>query len=149
VEAAGGESIPLIDPDQYAAMVRDSSDDQLAEGMRTNRELILTEIFRRMRDHFDADKAGKVDAVIEWRILEPEEGEYDRWQMVIEQRRCRVERDGSRKANVTYTVGPVDFIRLISGNTSGPELFMLGKLKVRGNLMLAARMPAWFHIPGT
>lgn len=144
----GGEGIPVIDPDQYAALVRDASDEQLDEGMRVNRELILGEIFRRMGDHFDADKAGKVDAVIEWRILEPEEGEYDRWQMVIEARRCAVERDGDRKPSVTYTVGPVDFIRLISGNKSGPELFMLGKLKVRGNLMLAARMPSWFHIPG-
>ena len=41
------------------------------------------------------------------------------------------------------------FIRLISGHKSGPELFMLGKLKVRGNLMLAARMPSWFRIPGS
>lgn len=145
----GGDQIPVIDADQYASLVRDASDDQLAEGMRSNRELILSEIFRRMGDHFDADKAGKVDAVIEWRILEPEEGEYDRWQMVIEQRHCAVERDGARRPNVTYTVGPIEFIRLISGHKSGPELFMLGKLKVRGNLMLAARMPAWFHIPGS
>ena len=143
-----GDQIPVIDPDQYAALVRDASDDQLAEGMRVNRELILGEIFRRMSDHFDAGKAGKVEAIIEWRILEPEEGEYDRWQMVIENGRCVVSRDGDRKPSVIYTVGPVDFIRLISGNKSGPELFMLGKLKVRGNLMLAARMPAWFRIPG-
>ena len=144
----GGERIPVIDPDQYAALVRDATDEQLEAGMRANRELILGEIFRRMGDHFDGDKADKVDAVIEWRILEPEEGEYDRWQMVIEERRCTVNRDGDRRPSVTYTVGPVDFIRLISGHKSGPELFMLGKLKVRGNLMLAARMPAWFHIPG-
>jgi putative sterol carrier protein len=143
-----GEGIPVIDAEQYAALVRDASDDQLAEGMRLNRELILGEIFRRMGEHFDADKAGKADAVIEWRILEPEEGDYDRWQMVVENRGCTIEREGDRKPNVTYTVGPVDFIRLISGHKSGPELFMLGKLKVRGNLMLAARMPAWFHIPG-
>ena len=145
----GADRIPVIDPDQYAALVRDASDDQLADGMRHNRELILGEIFRRMGDHFDAERAGKVDAVIEWRILEPEEGDYDRWQMVIEHRRCAVERDGDRNPNVTYTVGPVDFIRLISGTKSGPELFMGGKLKVRGNLMLAARMPAWFRIPGS
>ena len=144
----GGDQIPVIDPDQYAALVRDASDDQLAEGMRVNRELILGEIFRRMGDHFDAVRAGKVEAVIEWRILEPEEGEFDRWQMVIEERRCMVSRDGERKPSVTYTVGPVDFIRLITGHRSGPELFMLGRLKVRGNLMLAARMPAWFRIPG-
>jgi len=144
----GGEAIPVIDPAHYAALVRDASDEQLAEGMRTNRELILGEIFRRMGEHFDGEKAGRTAAVIEWRILEPEEGDYDRWQMVIENRACVVERDGGRKPSVTYTVGPVDFIRLISGNSSGPELFMLGKLKVRGNLMLAARMPAWFHIPG-
>jgi putative sterol carrier protein len=102
-----------------------------------------------MGDHFDGHKAGKVEAVIEWRILEPEEGDFDRWQMVVERGRCTVFRDGDRKPNVTYTVGPVDFVRLISGNKSGPELFMGGKLKVRGNLMLAARMPAWFRIPGS
>jgi putative sterol carrier protein len=144
----GGESIPVIDPEQYAALVRDATDDQLAEGMRLNRELILSEVFHRMGDHFDAGRAGKVDAVIEWRITEAAGGDHDRWQMVIENGTCTVCRDGERRPNVTYTVGPVDFIRLISGNKSGPELFMLGKLKVRGNLMLAARMPGWFRIPG-
>jgi putative sterol carrier protein len=89
-----------------------------------------------------------VNAVIEWRITDAEKGEDDRWQMVIEDGACAVRREGERRPNITYTVGPVDFVRLITGGKSGPELFMLGKLKVRGNLMLAARMPGWFRIPG-
>lgn len=144
----GSESIPVIDPGQYTSMVRDATDDQLADGMRLNRELILGQIFHRMGDHFDAHKAGKISAVIEWRITEADDVEFDRWQMVIADRRCSVRRDGDSKPNVTYTVGPIDFVRLISGTKSGPELFMLGRLKVRGNLMLAARMPSWFQIPG-
>ena len=98
--------------------------------------------------HFDGDRAGSAKAVIEWRITGAADGEDDRWQMIVEERRCVVAREGDRKPNVTYTIGPVDFIRLISGQKAGPELFMLGKLKVRGNLMLAARMPGWFRIPG-
>src|SRR2546423_13250102 len=61
-------STPLMDPAQFAAMVRDASDEQLAAGLRANRELILDGIFDAMPQAFDAAAAGGLAAVAEWRI---------------------------------------------------------------------------------
>jgi putative sterol carrier protein len=49
---------------------------------------------------------------------------------------------------VTYEIDPLDFIKLITGNASGPKLFLFGKLKIRGDLVLGARMQTLFSIPG-
>ena len=57
-------------------------------------------------------------------------------------------RDGDETTNVTYTIAPVDFIRLITGNASGPELFMTGRITIDGDLMLAAMVQSWFRQPG-
>ncbi len=55
---------------------------------------------------------------------------------------------GTRYPTVTYEMDGVDFLRLITGRASGPKLFLFGRLKIRGNLLLAARMPGFFPIPG-
>jgi putative sterol carrier protein len=48
---------------------------------------------------------------------------------------------------VTFKIGPVDFLRLVSGNANGPMLFMSGKLKIEGDLMFASTMTSLFRIP--
>ena len=51
------DEIPAIDPDQFATLIRDATDEQLKEGLATNRELILAEIFRRMPERFEPSRA--------------------------------------------------------------------------------------------
>jgi putative sterol carrier protein len=137
-----------MDPAAFAALVRDASDDQLAEGMRTNRDLILEQIFDGMAESLDPDSASQAEAVIEWRISGREDGGHDCYQVVIDHGTCAVTRDGDEATNVTYTIAPVDFIRLITGNASGPELFMTGRITIDGDLMLAAMVQSWFRQPG-
>jgi hypothetical protein len=36
---------------------------------------------------------------------------------------------------------------LISGTASGPQLFLVGKLKIQGDLFLAAQVQSWFTVP--
>src|SRR2546423_1757402 len=72
----------MIPPDQFADLIAQASDEQIAEGMTANRELLLREIFNRWPDQFRADAARDVNALIEWRITKPEGGE-DRWQIKL------------------------------------------------------------------
>jgi putative sterol carrier protein len=143
------DSSPPIDPAQYAALVRDTPDDQLAAGMRANRDLILGQIFAQMADHLDPDKARDAEAVIEWRIGGRDDGSHDRYQVVISHGTCVIEREGDRDASAVFTIGPVEFIRLVTGNVNGPELFMTGRITVEGDLMLAAMVQGWFRVPGS
>ena len=139
--------IPAIDPVEFAALVKDASDDQLREGLDTNRELILGEIFRRMPERFDPGRGAGLDAVVEWRIRDRPEGGHDTWHLIIRDGQCRVAEGRADSPTVTYEIGPLDFIKLITGNASGPKLFLFGKLKIRGDLVLGARMQTLFSIP--
>ena len=147
-EPSDAGEVPAIDPALFASLVRDATDDQLREGLAANRPLILGEIFRRMPERFDPKRAAGVEAVVEWRIPDRPDGGHDTWHMVLRDGRCEVAEGPAESPTVTYEIDPVDFIRLITGNASGPRLFLFGRLKIRGNLVLAARMPTFFRIPG-
>jgi putative sterol carrier protein len=138
--------VSMIPPDQFAALIAEASDDQIAEGMRVNRGLLLEEIFGRWPTRFEPARARDVNAVIEWEITNPEGGE-DRWQIAIKDGECSVARDGEAEPDVTFRIGPVEFVKLIAGAESGPKLFVFGKLKIRGNLLLAARVQGFFTMP--
>ena len=60
----------------------------------------------------------------------------------------RSRREGApEEPRVIYEIRPLDFLRLISGGASGPQLFLVGRLKIRGDLFLAARIQSMFAIP--
>jgi predicted lipid carrier protein YhbT len=136
-----------MDPGQFAAMVREASDEQLAAGLLANRELILDGIFDAMPHAFDPAAAQGVAAVAEWRIA----GEGDQPPLTrrvrIADGRCTISRETEGEPDVVYEVGGVDFVRLSSGQLDGPQLFVTGRLRVQGDLMLAARMPSMFKPP--
>jgi putative sterol carrier protein len=140
-------NIAAIEPALFATLVRDATDEQLREGLDANRELILGEIFRRMPERFDAERAAGVEAVVEWRILERPEGGYDAWNLLLNDGQCAVAEGRADAPTVVLEIKPIDFIRLITGNANGPKLFLFGRLKITGNLVLATRLPTFFRIP--
>jgi predicted lipid carrier protein YhbT len=141
-----GQSLPELDADQYASLVAGATNEQLEEGLAQNREILLDQVFQRMPGRFQADKAGDLNAVIEWRIRRPHDAEPDCWQVVIENGTCRTVRDGDAEPTVSFTVGGVDFVKLVTGNASGPMLFTFGRLRIQGDLMLAARVQGFFEM---
>ena len=141
-------SASMIPPEQFASLVSQATEEQLADGMAANREMILQEVFKRMPEQFDPSKAADVNAVVEWQISEGPDGATDRWQLTIRDGACTCTEGGDAEPDVTFTVAPVDFIKLIAGAESGPKLFVFGKLRIRGNLMLAARVQGFFRTPG-
>ena len=134
-------------PEVFATLVEQASDEQLERGLAENRELMLAGIFEQMPASLDPERAGDVDAVLEWRIREGPGGGPDRYQVTIRGGRCTVERDGGADPSVSYELSAVDFVKLVAGVEQGPKLFVFGRLKVRGNLLLAARVPTFFRMP--
>ena len=130
----------------FARMVVRSSDEQLrwlASGWR--RRLILAGILRQMPRRLDRGKASAVHAVANWKITDGAGGGCDRFQVRIEDGRCRVIRRPEGPAQVTLELDGVDFLRLVAGVADGAELFMIGKLRIEGDLVLTARLPALFR----
>lgn len=149
--AQGGEGIGDFDAGQLAQMVAGASDEQIAEGMSDpeGRKATLDEIFRRMAEHVEPSKARGNDAVIHFKILDAPGGGYDHYEVVVSDGQCSASDEPAHEPRVTFKIGPVDFIRLVSGNAAGPMLFMTGKLKIEGDLMFASTMTSFFRIPST
>ena len=139
-----------IDPAAFVKAIADTPDEQLAAGMADEqvRTMVLDGIFSQMAEHFHGEKAGHTEAVIEWRIVDKPSGHEDRYQVIVTGGTCSVEKDGGHAPRVTFTVAPVDFLKLVSGNAGGPTMFMTGKLKIDGDLMFAAGVQSLFRIPG-
>ena len=137
-----------VDAEAFARSVAETSDAELAQGMNSElREQILDEIFRRMAEHVRPDQVGDTDAVIQWQIAGRPDGEADRYEIVLRDRACRVSEEPAQQPQVTLKIGAVEFLRLVTGGANGPNLFMEGKLKIDGDLMLATRLAGMFSIP--
>lgn len=137
-----------VDPAQFARSVADTSDEHLAEGMRGEyRAVVLDGIFQGMVDHFEPAKAEGVDAVIHWRIGGRADGGHDTYEVVIKDGTCTFSKEPKLEPRLTFTVDGVDFLKLVTGNASGPSMFMFGKLSIEGDLLFAARVQGLFRMP--
>ena len=150
-EAAGGamEGLGDADASQLAAMVGQIPDEQLAEGMShpEGRKMILGQVFDRMADHVQPDQIEGVDAVVHFAITGAPEGGADVYEAVIRGGAVRVSTEPAEQPKVTITAAPVPFLRLVTGQQSGPAMFLTGKLKIDGDLLFASRMTSYFRIP--
>ncbi|MEK6278442.1 MAG: SCP2 sterol-binding domain-containing protein [Actinomycetota bacterium] len=137
-----------LSADEFAALVANVTDEQLAEGMNgPGRELALREIFNRMAEHVNPDKIKGQDSVIHFKILDRPDGGYDHFEVVLRDGTCTVTDEPAEEPKVTIKVPPVEFLKLITNQTSGPALFMTGKLKLEGDIMFASQVTTFFKIP--
>jgi putative sterol carrier protein len=136
------------DEQQLVQIVAGATDQQLEELMASEaRKEILDDIFRRMAEHVDGERAREITAVLHWKIYDRPEGGYDHYEVVLEGGTCIVSEAPAREPAVTLKLKPADFLKLVSGSSSGPTMFMTGKLKLEGDVMLASRLTSMFHIP--
>jgi putative sterol carrier protein len=140
-----------VDPDDFVELVARSSEDELSAIVNgPHRKRILDEIFNRMADHVEPEKVRGTDAVVHFKILDrPDElgGGYDHYEVVFEDGSCRASDEPERDPQVTIRIGPAQFLKLASNQASGPTLFLTGKLRLEGDVMLASRLTSFFRIP--
>lgn len=136
-----------FDTAALARMVSTTPPEQLAEGMRLNREPILAEVFRRFPERL-SEAGRRQTGVIQWRIKEGSgPGGYDRWFVVLRDGECTTGRDLDERPRITFTVGPVDFLRLATGTADPVRLVLTRRLGMRGDLLWARRLPEFFRVP--
>lgn len=148
--ADGGADLDLakMDPQNFARIISRASKDQI-EAVTSRpglRERVLDEVFRRMEVHFRGERAGATRAVVHFRLTGGFDGD-DVYEAIIEDAACTINKGETRDPRATVTLGPVEFLKLATGNASAPVLFMTGKLKVKGDLGFAAGFMSLFNIP--
>jgi putative sterol carrier protein len=134
-----------VDPEEFALTIGQASHEQLGEAMAGPlRDQIIREIFKRMEDHY---RGGAQSGVIHWRITGRPDGGEDHWEVVAAGGKCSTSSAPATEPRVTLTLDGVEFLRLVSGNASGPAMFMTGKLKIDGDLMFSTQIQSMFRIP--
>lgn len=142
------DQLTAVDPAQFAAAIKATPDHQLAEGMAGDfRGQVLDEIFRRMQEHYDPKRSKKLDLVVHFELTGSPTGQSDLFQVVLRNDQCVAGREATEDPKLKLTLDAVDFLKLATRNAVGMNLYISGKLKIDGNLILATRLEGLFSIP--
>lgn len=137
-----------LDPGEFIALVRKASDRELATLMAgQHRGTVLDAIFKKMGEMFRPDQAGDTKAVIHWNITGAKNGGFDAYQVAIADRQCSVTGTPDQNPQLTVTLGPVDFLKLLSGKGNPVMMLMMGKIKTKGDMGLATGLVKLFDFP--
>lgn len=131
------------DPGQIAEAIEGLSDDQLRAQLEDmGEDQILQGIFDGMQQAFIPEKAAGVTSEIQYDIKA--DGETKQWTVAFDDGKCRTQRGPSSDPRLTLELDIVDFVRLVLGQVEGPQLFMTGKLRLKGDMMFAMQMQSYF-----
>ncbi len=106
---------------------------------------IIRTVKRAMVQRFNAQRAGDLEAVVEFWVTGRRNGRSEHWQVLIDEGRCRVEDDPGDEPDLIVEIDCVQFLKLVTGNAGGPALFLKGELTLDGDLMLAQKLPRLFR----
>lgn len=146
IRQLGRADLDAITPAQFAAMVKGASKSDLDDlmGDADARGKVLDAVFARMSGRY---KGGRPSSqVVHWKIQGGPGGE-DVYETVLDPSECTVAAAPERTPDVTISLSGQDFLKLAAGVTAPPMMFLTGKLKVAGDVGLAAALGTLFDIP--
>ncbi len=125
-----------------AVMIGGKSDEEIVEFVTTlgGLEPVIDLVFALMPQELDRSKAK--DCVLGWEISEG--GETISYRTEIRDGELTAEKGPADDAVATIVVDLPEFLRIIIEEVEAPKEYVLGKLKVRGDLVLAYSVPAMF-----
>lgn len=132
------------DAAQMAEAIKGLSDEDLTKQIKERGvDLTLKEIFDGMQEAFLPEKAAGVNAVVVYEI--DADGETKSWSVRIGDGACTTSEGASENPRLTLQIKVADFVRLIFGQADGTQLFMGGKLKLKGDMMFAMQQQGFFE----
>jgi hypothetical protein len=148
------EELAGLEPIEVARVLKRTPAGTLGSLMRgEHRREILDLIFTAMPRLFRPEKAGSTSAVIHWYLTGRPDGGVDTYQLAIADRTCTTapltgaDDPTAAEPRLTITMGAVEFLQLISGASNPTMMFMMGKIKAKGDLGLAASFANLFDMP--
>lgn len=92
---------------------------------------------------FLPEKAAGVNAVIQYKLTGDQAGDYI---IYIEDDACKVEEGQAENPTMTLTADGEYFRDVLLGKEDGMKGFMMGKLKLAGDLNLAMKLTSFFKM---
>ncbi len=135
-----------VTPDEFAQLVKSASDDEVLSTIRSaGTKDVLDRIFQGMQERFLPEKAQGNEATVQW-VVTDEGSEYP-YVTDIKNGTCEVREGTAPDPRVELNTDLLSFIKLITGQAQGPQLFMSQKLKIKGDLMFSAKITSFFDTP--
>jgi putative sterol carrier protein len=144
------ERAPVQLAEGFAKVVRSAPDERLQQVLRTPiRRPVLEGIFWQMPQHINRKAAAGMKATIRWRITRGDGERADVYDLEIDDGRCRVRRgEGEADPKVTIILDAAEFIKIATANSDPMQAYFKGRIKLEGDIMVAARLQPLFRIPG-
>ncbi|MFX4287755.1 SCP2 sterol-binding domain-containing protein [Janibacter sp. G349] len=138
-----------MSPQEFAKTVAQMSDKEVSEVMRgEHRGAILGAVFARFPELFRPDKAKGASGTVQFRITGgPEEQPHDTYEIVVGDGTCTVSPEPGSDYDASLMMAPPEFVKMATGRGNPTMLVMRGKIKVKGDIALAAKFPSLFDIP--
>ncbi len=97
----------------------------------------VKEVFEKMPQAFSPAQAKGLDVVFQFNISGAQGGD---WYATIKDGTCTVTQGTHPSPTVTLSMSDETWLGMVNKETSGVKAFMTGKLKVKGDIMLAQRI---------
>ena len=102
----------------------------------------VAELFKRMPDVFDAEKAGDMDATVQFDLSGEGGGQ---WYVIVVDGTCTVEEGVTESPTATIRMEAEDYAALVAGNLNAMEAFMQQKIRVEGDLSTVMKFQTLFE----
>jgi hypothetical protein len=147
--ALAGLDFAAVSPQEFARLVKSMSAKEIAAAFQGEaRTLALREIFARMQRLFRPEAAGSLRALMRWQVEGSAADGTAVFETAIADGACAAAEGASaEEPRVTLTLTDAEFLKLVSGNANPVTLFVLRKIKVAGDVGLAAGLTRLFDIP--
>ena len=142
IEIKGQEKPAMVGEVLYLALGRRPEPAEADKEAKVSEGPGLDEIFQGMQAAFQPDKASGVDATVQWLIKDGDEEQP--YALTIKDGQFSWEQGSAESPTVTLSTDRDSFTALMTGKAQGPTLYMSGKLRIQGDLMLAQRMGSFF-----
>jgi putative sterol carrier protein len=112
---------------------------------------VVAAIFSQMPRRVNRTRAAGLEAVVRWQVTDLTNGEPGTFDLVFAGGRARVERPRGpaqgRNPHLTITLGATELLRLATGRSDAMDAYFRGRVKLSGDLILAARLTTLFRLP--
>lgn len=105
--------------------------------------ITIDELFEKLPSAFIPEKAGDLDAVIQFELTGEEASD---WYLVIKDKTVKVEKGKREGATMTLSADSGDYKDIVTGKINAMNAFMQGKVKLQGNLNLAMKFAEMFKL---
>lgn len=101
----------------------------------------IKELFEKLPTMLNAEAAKGQNIVFQFDIT----GE-GQWQVIVNDGKCEVKEGLHPNPSVTMTTDSETYLAMATKKLNGMQAFMTGKLKVKGNVLLAQKFPHLFKM---